>query len=50
MCLQVIKDICGVTEVCGRKTVATTDVVFVLHRMGRTLYGFGNAKVKSLRA
>ena len=36
--LQVLKDTCAVTEVCGRKTVCTTDVVFALGRMGKTLY------------
>ncbi|KAK1071909.1 Histone H4 [Friedmanniomyces endolithicus] len=39
---RVLKDTCAVVENCGRKTVTTPDVVFALHRMGRTLYGFGN--------
>ncbi|KAK3117578.1 hypothetical protein LTR53_000903 [Teratosphaeriaceae sp. CCFEE 6253] len=38
-----LKDICAVVENCGRKTVTTPDVVFALHRMGRTIYGFGDA-------
>ncbi|KAF2208967.1 hypothetical protein CERZMDRAFT_7450, partial [Cercospora zeae-maydis SCOH1-5] len=36
-----LKDICAVVEVCGRKTVCTSDVVFVLNRMGTPIYGFG---------
>jgi len=37
-CVQVLKDTCAVVENCGRKTVTTPDVVFALHRMGRTIY------------
>ena len=35
-------------ENCGRKTVCTTDVVFALHRMGRTLYV--NLSVQQVKA
>ena len=35
---KVIFKACSVTEMCKRKTVTTTDVVFALHRMGRTIY------------
>lgn len=35
---KVLLDSCAVTEMCKRKTVTTTDVVFALHRMGRTIY------------
>ncbi|EME40781.1 histone H4 like protein [Dothistroma septosporum NZE10] len=40
---EIIKDICAVVETCQRKTVCTTDVVFVLNRMGTPIYGFGEA-------
>ncbi|KAK3670204.1 hypothetical protein LTR78_009960 [Recurvomyces mirabilis] len=40
---KVLRDTCAVVENCGRKTVCTTDVVFALSRMGRTLYGYGEA-------
>ncbi|KAM3424056.1 Histone H4 [Cercospora zeina] len=36
-----LRDICAVVEHGGRKTVCTSDVVFVLNRVGATLYGFG---------
>ncbi|RMZ16754.1 hypothetical protein D0860_00895 [Hortaea werneckii] len=39
---RVLRDVCAVVETCGRKTVCTSDVVFTLQRMGRTLYGFGD--------
>ncbi|KAI7270664.1 hypothetical protein KC345_g7387 [Hortaea werneckii] len=39
---RVLGDVCAVVETCGRKTVCTSDVVFTLQRMGRTLYGFGD--------
>lgn len=39
-----LKDICAVVELSDRKTVCVTDVVFVLNRMGRPLYGFGGAE------
>lgn len=35
---KVLLDFCAVTEMCKRKTVTTTDVVFALHRMGKTIY------------
>ncbi|KAK4618232.1 Histone H4 [Fulvia fulva] len=38
---DILKDICAVVESCGRKTVCVTDVVFVLNRLGRPIYGFG---------
>ncbi|KAF2764976.1 histone-fold-containing protein [Teratosphaeria nubilosa] len=37
----ILKDICAVTEVCGRKTVMVEDIIYALRRQGRTLYGFG---------
>lgn len=36
--MKVLKDVCVVVENCQRKTVTTSDVVFALHRQGRTLY------------
>ncbi|CAK1358654.1 Histone H4 [Cercospora beticola] len=39
-----LKDICAVVEVSGRKTVCTSDVVFVLNRHGTPIYGFGQAQ------
>ncbi|TKA25196.1 Histone H4 [Salinomyces thailandicus] len=41
---NLLQDTCAVVEACGRKTVCTSDVVFVLHRQGHTLYGFGEAQ------
>ena len=38
---KVIHDVVAVTANCNRKTVAVSDVVFALHRQGRTIYGFG---------
>lgn len=35
---KVLADACAVTEMCKRKTVTTTDVVFALHRQGRAIY------------
>lgn len=31
-------DVCAVAEMCRRKTICTTDVVWALHRQGRTIY------------
>ncbi|KXT16588.1 hypothetical protein AC579_6295 [Pseudocercospora musae] len=39
-----LRDICAVVELSGRKTVCVTDVVFVLNRHGRPVYGFGLAE------
>ncbi|KAF2808356.1 uncharacterized protein BDZ99DRAFT_464237 [Mytilinidion resinicola] len=41
---KLLKEITAVTEVCGRKTVCVTDVIFVLNRLGSPIYGFGEAK------
>ncbi|KAF2222286.1 histone H4 [Elsinoe ampelina] len=41
---KVLREICFILEGCGRKTVMTSDIVFVLNRQGRTLYGFGDGK------
>ena len=46
---MLLSDICAVVEMSGRKTVATSDVVFCLKRMGRMLYGFGDSDASSLR-
>lgn len=35
---QLLSDIAAVVEAAGRKTVCTTDVVFVLNRLGRPIY------------
>ncbi|KAK4543564.1 Histone H4 [Oleoguttula mirabilis] len=40
----ILSDICAVVENCGRKTVTTTDVVFVLNRIGSPIYGFGTSE------
>ena len=32
------QDTCAVVEMCRRKTVCTSDVVWALHRQGRTIY------------
>ncbi|KAI5362867.1 Putative histone H4, histone-fold [Septoria linicola] len=39
-----LQDICAVVECSGRKTVCVTDVVFVLNRHGRPIYGFGDGQ------
>jgi len=41
---KLLREITAVTEVCGRKTVCVTDVIFVLNRIGNPIYGFGEAK------
>ncbi|KAK5121757.1 hypothetical protein LTR85_004632 [Meristemomyces frigidus] len=41
---RVLSDTCAVVENCGRKTVTTSDVVFVLNRKGTPIYGFGTAE------
>jgi len=35
---HLLSDICAVVEMCKRKTVCTSDVVWALHRQGRTIY------------
>jgi len=35
---HILGDICAVVEMCKRKTVCTSDVVWALHRQGRTIY------------
>jgi histone H4 len=35
---SILGDICAVVEMCKRKTVCTSDVVWALHRQGRTIY------------
>jgi histone H4 len=42
--MQLLKDLCAVVDVCGRKTICVSDVVFVLNRQGRPIYGFGSAE------
>ncbi|TQW07481.1 core histone h2A/H2B/H3/H4 domain-containing protein [Cordyceps javanica] len=39
---EILKLCCIYVEHRGAKTVTTLDVVHALHRMGRTLYGFGD--------
>ncbi|KAM0717476.1 hypothetical protein Q7P37_007328 [Cladosporium fusiforme] len=46
---RLLADVCAVTELCKRKTVTTTDVVYALHRQGRTLYGFGSGERGGMR-
>ncbi|KAK3051958.1 hypothetical protein LTR09_006912 [Extremus antarcticus] len=48
---ELLKDICAIVEGSHpkRKTVATTDIVFVLRRKGTPIYGFGNPETKVLR-
>jgi len=41
---KLLREISAVTEVCGRKTVCVTDVIFVLNRVGNPIYGFGDAR------
>jgi histone H4 len=35
---SILADIFAVVEMCKRKTVCTSDVVWALHRQGRTIY------------
>ena len=35
---SILQDICAVVEMCKRKTVCTSDVVWALYRQGRTIY------------
>jgi histone H4 len=39
---KLVQDAVAYTQDANRKTVTTTDVLYVLKRQGRTLYGFGN--------
>jgi len=41
-----LKEITDVVETCKRKTVCVTDVVYVLRRQGRPIYGFGTAEIR----
>ena len=43
-----IRDVVTDTEDAKRKTVTAMDVDYALKRQGRTLYGFGGWKTKSL--
>ncbi|KAF2723911.1 histone-fold-containing protein [Polychaeton citri CBS 116435] len=40
----IIHDCVAVCDFAGRKTITTRDVVFTLHRMGKTIYGFGEVE------
>ncbi|KAF2494158.1 histone-fold-containing protein [Lophium mytilinum] len=40
---KLLKEMTAVVEVCGRKTVCVSDVIFVLKRLGSPIYGFGEA-------
>jgi histone H4 len=35
---KLLLDICTIVEMCKRKTVCTTDIVFALQRQGRAIY------------
>ncbi|EUC50802.1 hypothetical protein COCMIDRAFT_81112 [Bipolaris oryzae ATCC 44560] len=37
---RILKDICAIIDSSGRQTVAVTDVVFALQRLGNPIYGF----------
>lgn len=37
---NIMKDVIAVVEYGGRKTITVTDIVFVLNRQGRPIYGF----------
>ncbi|KAJ4368209.1 hypothetical protein N0V83_006565 [Neocucurbitaria cava] len=37
---RILKDVISVVEMCGRKTVSVTDIVFILNKQGTTLYGY----------
>ncbi|KAF2129643.1 hypothetical protein P153DRAFT_23218 [Dothidotthia symphoricarpi CBS 119687] len=39
----ILKDVAAVVDLTGRKTVSVTDIIFVLNRHGRPLYGFDPA-------
>ncbi|KAH7398298.1 hypothetical protein BKA66DRAFT_437372 [Pyrenochaeta sp. MPI-SDFR-AT-0127] len=36
----ILKDVIAIVELGGRKTVSVTDIIFVLNKHGRPLYGF----------
>ncbi|KAL1587529.1 hypothetical protein WHR41_03905 [Cladosporium halotolerans] len=38
---SVMGDVCAIVDMKKRKTITTVDVVYALHRKGKTLYGFG---------
>lgn len=41
---KILKDVAAILEYNGRKTVLVTDVVFVLNKLGRPIYGFGTTE------
>ncbi|KAF4556450.1 Histone H4-like protein [Elsinoe fawcettii] len=41
---KVLKDVCAMVDHSGRQTAMVSDIVFVLNRQGRTLWGFGDAE------
>ncbi|KAF2149079.1 histone-fold-containing protein [Myriangium duriaei CBS 260.36] len=38
---RVLKDVAAISEYTNRKTVRVEDIIFVLNKQGRPLYGFG---------
>lgn len=44
---SILKDAIAVVESSGRSTITVTDVIFVLNRQGRSLYGFDPAFIRS---
>ncbi|PQE03827.1 Histone H4 protein [Rutstroemia sp. NJR-2017a BBW] len=42
--IRVLRDICAMVDHGGRKTCTVSDVVWVLKRLGRPIYGFGSAE------
>ncbi|KAF2829423.1 histone-fold-containing protein [Ophiobolus disseminans] len=45
----ILNDAIAVVELTGRKTVSVTDIIFVLNRQGRQLYGFDPSFVGTRR-
>ncbi|KAF2994513.1 hypothetical protein E8E13_002839 [Curvularia kusanoi] len=37
---SILREVVAVLELSGRKTVSVTDVIFILNRQGRHIYGF----------
>ncbi|GAB7325851.1 hypothetical protein MBLNU13_g09921t2 [Cladosporium sp. NU13] len=44
---KIMDDIAAIVEMCRRKTICTTDVVWALNRQGHTLYGFGSGQIRN---
>jgi len=40
---DIMRQVIAIVELSGRKTICVTDIIFILNRQGRTLYGYDPA-------